>query len=128
MPETCSKHRRAYDSSGRSSAVTRGKGTAVQHVNAGDTAWMLTSAALVLFMTPGLALFYAGMVRGKNVLSTIMYSLIAMGVVTVLWALLGYTIAFGHDIGGVVGGLDFVGMRDVIGHVSPWAPRDSRGR
>jgi ammonium transporter, Amt family len=83
---------------------------------------MLTSAALVLFMTPGLALFYAGMVRGKNVLSTIMYSFVAMGVVTVLWALLGYTIAFGHDIGGVVGGLDFVAMRDVIGHVSPWAP------
>ncbi len=83
---------------------------------------MITSAALVLFMTPGLALFYGGMVRGKNVLSTIMYSLIAMGVVTVLWAMLGYTIAFGHDIGGVVGGLDFAGMRDVLGHVSPYAP------
>jgi Amt family ammonium transporter len=91
-------------------------------VNTGDTAWLLASSALVLFMTPGLALFYAGMVRSKNALSTIMYSFICMGVVAVLWGLLGYTLAFGSDIGGVIGGLDFAAMRNVYGQVSPWAP------
>jgi ammonium transporter, Amt family len=91
-------------------------------INSGDTAWMLASTALVLFMTPGLALFYGGMGRSKNVLSTIMYSFICMGVVTVLWGLLGYTLAFGSDIGGVIGGLDFAGMRNVYGSVSSWAP------
>jgi ammonium transporter, Amt family len=91
-------------------------------INTGDTAWLLASSALVLFMTPGLALFYAGMVRSKNALSTIMYSFICMGVVAVLWGLLGYTLAFGPDMGGVIGGLDFAGMRNVYGQVSPWAP------
>ena len=91
-------------------------------VNPGDTAWLLTSSAFVLFMTPGLALFYGGMVRAKNVLSTIMYSLICMGVVSLLWGLVGYTIAFGSDIGGVIGGPDFVGMQHVYGSVSQWAP------
>jgi ammonium transporter, Amt family len=91
-------------------------------VNAGDTGWMLISSALVLFMTPGLALFYGGMVRAKNVLSTIMYSFICMGVVTILWAMLGYTLAFGHDIWGLIGGLDFAAMRGVYGQVNPLAP------
>ena len=91
-------------------------------VNNGDTSWLLVSSALVLFMTPGLALFYGGMVRAKNVLSTIMYSFICMGVVTILWVLLGYTLAFGHDIGGVIGGLDFAAMRNVYGQVSSYAP------
>ena len=59
---------------------------------------------LVLFMTPGLALFYAGMVRRKNVLSTTMHSFFAMGLVTVIWALVGYTLAFGPDSGGIIGG------------------------
>ena len=94
-------------------------------VNSGDTAWMLASSALVLFMTPGLALFYGGMGRSKNVLSTIMYSVICMGVVTLLWGLVGYTMAFGSDIGGVIGGLDFVGMQHVYGTVSHWAPTRS---
>jgi len=92
------------------------------NVNPGDTSWLLASAALVLFMTPGLALFYGGMVRSKNVLSTIMYSVIAMGVVTILWALLGYTLAFGPDVGGVIGRLDFAGLRNVFGAVTPYAP------
>lgn len=91
-------------------------------VNTGDTAWMLASAALVLFMTPGLALFYGGMGRAKNVLSTIMYSVICMGIVSVLWGLLGYTLAFGSDIGGVIGGFDFVGMQNIYGTVSELAP------
>jgi Amt family ammonium transporter len=66
----------------------------------GDTAWMLTSAALVLFMLPGLALFYGGMVRSKNVLSTFMHSFVAMGIVGVQWVVIGYSLAFGPDIGG----------------------------
>ncbi|WP_136514224.1 ammonium transporter [Geomonas edaphica] len=73
-------------------------------LNTGDTAWMLVSAAMVLFMTPGLALFYGGMVRQKNVLSTMMHSLVAMGIVGVQWAIIGYSLAFGPDMGhGLVG-------------------------
>jgi len=68
--------------------------------NGADTAWVMVSAALVLFMIPGLALFYGGMVRSKNVLSTIMHSLVAMGIVGVQWVVIGYTLAFGDDIGG----------------------------
>lgn len=68
--------------------------------NGADTAWVLVSAALVLFMIPGLALFYGGMVRSKNVLSTIMHSLVAMGIVGVQWVVIGYTLAFGDDFGG----------------------------
>lgn len=67
----------------------------------GDTAWMLVSSALVLLMTPGLAFFYGGMVRSKSVLNMIMMSISAMGVVTVLWALYGYSIAFGDDVGNI---------------------------
>ena len=66
----------------------------------GDTAWMLTSAALVLLMTPGLAFFYGGMVRSKNVLNMIMMSVISMGIVTVLWVVYGFSMAFGDDVGG----------------------------
>ncbi len=69
-------------------------------LNTGDTAWMLVSAALVLFMIPGLAFFYGGMVRSKNVLSTIMHSFVAMGIVGVQWAVVGYSLSFGPDIGG----------------------------
>jgi ammonium transporter, Amt family len=65
--------------------------------SAGDNAWMLTSAALVLMMTgPGLALFYSGLVRRKNVLGTMMHSFVLMGVVTILWAVVGYSMAFGE--------------------------------
>ena len=66
-------------------------------VDKGDTAWLLISTALVMLMTPGLALFYGGMVRRKNVLGTIMQSFIALGVVSLQWALVGYTLAFGPD-------------------------------
>jgi len=68
--------------------------------NGADTAWMLMSAALVLFMVPGLALFYGGMVRSKNVLSTMMHSFVAMGIVGVQWVVVGYTLSFGDDMGG----------------------------
>lgn len=82
-------------------------------INSGDTAWMLAASALVLFMTPGLAFFYAGFVRSKNVLGTIMHSFIVMGLVGVLWVLVGYTLAFGPSQGGIIGNLDFIGLKDV---------------
>ncbi len=82
-------------------------------VDGADTAWILTSAALVMFMTPGLAFFYSGLVRSKNVLTTIMHCFVALGVVTIVWVVLGYTLAFGPDVGGVIGGLDFLGFKDV---------------
>ncbi len=83
-------------------------------INAGDTAWVLVSAALVLFMTPGLALFYGGMVRAKNVLAMLMQNFFAMGIVTVLWVLFGYTLAFGgFGNGGVIGNFDFIGLKDI---------------
>jgi ammonium transporter, Amt family len=72
-------------------------------LDSGDTAWMIVSSALVMLMVPGLALFYAGMVRRKNVLSTMMHSFIALGVITVQWVVIGYSIAFGDDIGGLLG-------------------------
>ena len=83
-------------------------------INTGDTAWVLISSALVLFMTPGLALFYGGMVRSKNVLAMLMQNFFAMGIVTVFWVLFGYSLAFG-DLGnaGWIGNLDFIGLKDV---------------
>jgi Amt family ammonium transporter len=72
-------------------------------IDAGNTAWLLVSTALVLIMMPGLALFYGGLVRTKNVLSTFMHTLVALGVVTIQWTLFGYSLAFGPDIGGVIG-------------------------
>ena len=82
-------------------------------INSGDTAWLLLSAALVMLMIPGLALFYGGMVRGKNVLSTLMMSFVLLGVITILWVLYGYSLSFGSDIGGIIGGLDFLGLSGV---------------
>lgn len=82
----------------------------------GDTAWMLISAALVLLMTPGLAFFYGGMVRVKSVLNMIMMSISAMGVVTVLWVLYGYSVAFGDDVGNFAGKpTDYFGLKGLIG-------------
>jgi Amt family ammonium transporter len=94
----------------------------VPQLNTGDTAWLLASAALVMFMTPGLAFFYGGLVRAKNVLGTMMQSFIALAVVTVLWVLIGYTLAFGPDKGGLIGGLDFIGLRDVGAAPIAYAP------
>lgn len=82
----------------------------------GDTAWMLASAALVLLMTPGLAFFYGGMVRAKSVLNMIMMSISAMGVVTVLWVLYGYSLAFGNDVSNLFGDpTQFFGLKGLIG-------------
>jgi len=85
----------------------------MQAINSGDTAFILISAALVMFMTPGLALFYGGMVRGKNVLSTLMHSFIALGVISILWVLIGFTLAFGPDKWGLIGGLNFIGLNGI---------------
>jgi Amt family ammonium transporter len=82
-------------------------------ISSGDTAWFLVSSALVLLMTPGLALFYGGMARRKNLLSTIMMSFAIMGLVGVLWALWGYSLSFGSDNGGFIGGLNFLGLMNV---------------
>src|SRR3989304_5469095 len=82
-------------------------------IDTGDTAWVLISTALVMLMTPGLALFYGGMVRRKNVLGTIMQSFIALGIMTVLWVLYGYSLSFGPDVGHFIGNLDWVGLKGV---------------
>src|SRR3954468_11555192 len=83
---------------GRPEAVPPGEA-----VNSGDTAWMLTASALVLLMTPGLSFFYGGMVSFRNVVSTMLQSVIALGVISLLWILVGFSLAFGNDIGHVVG-------------------------
>jgi ammonium transporter, Amt family len=82
-------------------------------MNQADTAFVLVSAALVMLMTPGLALFYGGMVRSKNVLNTIMENFIMLGLVGVIWALWGYSLAFGPDVGHFIGNLDWVGLAGV---------------
>jgi Amt family ammonium transporter len=87
----------------------------METINTGDTAWLIVSCALVLLMTPALALFYAGMVRRKNVLATIMHSLVAIPVLSLKWCLIGYTLAFGPSKFGLIGGLDFIGLRDLAG-------------
>ena len=81
--------------------------------NAGDTAWVLISAALVFIMTPGLALFYGGMVRSKNVLTTIMQSMFVLGLISVEWVILGYAMTFGTDVSGFIGSLDKIGLAGV---------------
>jgi len=88
-------------------------------ISSGDTAWILISSALVMLMTPGVALFYGGMVRRKNVLSTLMMSFAALGLVGLLWILFGYSLSFGTDTGGLIGRLDFIGLRGVGQEPSP---------
>jgi Amt family ammonium transporter len=82
-------------------------------ISSGDTAWVLTASALVLLMTPGLAFFYGGLVRKKNIVSTIMYSFVSIGLVGIVWVLWGYSLAFGSDIGGFIGNLEWFGLKDV---------------
>ncbi|MGH2533064.1 MAG: ammonium transporter [Thermomicrobiales bacterium] len=85
-------------------------------VNSGDTAWVLASSALVMLMTPALGFFYGGLVRRKNVLATLMHSFFILALISVQWALWGYSLAFGPDIGGgIIGGLDWIGLRGVGG-------------
>ncbi len=88
-------------------------------MNSGDTAFILVSTALVFFMTPGLALFYGGMVRRKNVLNTIMSSFFIVGLASVMWVLIGYTLSFGQDTGGIIGNFQWFGLNGVT-----WDPNE----
>jgi hypothetical protein len=98
-------------------------------IDSGDTAWVLMSSALVLLMTaPGLALFYGGMVRQKNALGTLMHSFIILALISVQWVLWGYSLAFGPDKGGIIGGLEWVGLRGVGRRPTPTTRRPSRIR
>jgi Amt family ammonium transporter len=91
-------------------------------LNSGDTAWVLASAALVLLMTPGLAFFYGGMVRSKSVLNMLMMNFIAIAVVSVLWMLYGFSLAFGNDaFGGLLGNLDYAGLTDGVAKLAGYA-------
>ena len=92
-------------------------------INAGDTSFMLISSALVMFMTPGLALFYGGMVRHKNILSTLVQSFICLGIVSIIWICYGYSMAFGPDIGSFIGNLDWAFLNGVS--LSPGPYTDS---
>jgi len=82
-------------------------------INSGDTAWLLVSTALVMLMTPALAFFYGGMVRRKNILSTLMMSFAILALVSILWIIYGYSISFGPDRGGIIGALDWIGLTGV---------------
>lgn len=90
-------------------------------INSGDTAWMLCSAALVLLMTPGLAYFYGGMIDTKNIISTMLQSFIAMGVISVLWIVVGFSLAFGEDIGGFIGNPATFFMFNGVLDGKPWS-------
>lgn len=85
----------------------------MNNVNIGDTSFMILSTVLVMLMTPALSLFYAGMVRRKNVLSTTAKSYAAMAIISVQWILIGYTLCFGKDIGGFIGNLQWLGLHGV---------------
>src|SRR6185437_3528552 len=100
-----------------------GHGEVGMHINAGDTAWMLTSTALVLFMMPGLALFYGGLVGAKFVVATMVQSFVAIDVVSLVWVIVGYSLAFGgNHWGGVIGSLQFVMLHDVNRTPNSYAP------
>ena len=82
-------------------------------INSGDTGFLIISAALVLLMTPGLAFFYGGMVRRKNVLNTMLSSFFIMGLASVMWVLIGYSLSFSGDLGGIIGDLKQIGLHGV---------------
>jgi len=92
-------------------------------ISSGDTAWMLVATAMVMVMTPGLALFYGGMVRSKNVLGTMMQSFMCLGIVSIIWVLYGYTLAFGPDKGGLIGGLNYLGFAGVGMEAGPYSDK-----
>src|SRR5512138_2763269 len=104
----------AAENTGAPAAAPAAVAAPASKIDKGDTAWMLTSTALVLMMTaPGLALFYGGMVRQKNALGTLMHSFIIAALISVQWMLWGYSLAFGPDKGGIIGGLEWIGLRGV---------------
>jgi Amt family ammonium transporter len=85
----------------------------MDQINLIDTVWVLISSALVMLMIPGLGFFYGGLVRQKNVLSTIMHSIVMLFIITLLWSLVGYSLAFGESLGGIIGSFEFFGLRGV---------------
>ncbi len=97
-------------------------GMSAAAINAGDTAWVLISTALVMFMTPGLAFFYGGLVRRKNVLSILMQCFMILCLISIQWVLFGYSLSFGPDRGGFIGGLDHVGLKGIGIAPLPYAP------
>ena len=113
----------ALATSARAEEAAEAAAAAAPKFDTGDTAWMLTSTALVLMMTiPGLFLFYGGLVRSKNVLSTIMHSFFCAALISVTWVIYGYSMAFGTSQGGLVGGMDFIGLHGILGTASAVAP------
>src|SRR5215218_6199923 len=88
-------------------------------INTGDTAWVIVATALVTMMTPALAFFYGGMVRRKNILSTLNLSIITMGLISIQWVLFGYTLAFGPSINGLIGGLSHLGLTGIGAEPNP---------
>ena len=90
-------------------------------MNSGDTSFMLVATALVMFMTPGLALFYGGLVRAKNALATMMQSFICLGLVSLVWVFYGYSLAFGPDVGGIIGSLKYIGLNGVTLQPGPYS-------
>jgi Amt family ammonium transporter len=96
-------------------------------VNAGDTAWVLASAALVMLMTPGLAFFYGGMVRSRSVLNMLMMNFITLAVVSVLWLLFGFSLSFSNDaFSGLLGNFDFAGLSNTVGQLAGFAADPSK--
>jgi len=92
-----------------------------EKMDTGDTAFMLIATAMVMLMTPGLALFYGGLVRSKNVLSTTMQSFLCLGLISIIWVLYGYSLAFGPDIGGFIGSLKYIGLKGVGLGIGPYS-------
>jgi Amt family ammonium transporter len=108
--------------------VSKERRLGMDSISAGDAAWLLVSSALVLVMTPALAFFYAGMVRKKNVLSTLNLSFVIIGLTSVQWVLYGYSLAFGSAIGGLIGGLEHLGFSGVGTSPSDYATGDGGNR
>ena len=95
-------------------------------LNSGDISWMLVSSALVMLMTPGLAFFYGGLVKRKNVLNTLMSSISIMGLASVLWVLIGFSLAFSGDVGGIIGNLKWSCLTAVGIEPGPFAPDNTQ--
>ena len=91
-------------------------------LDSGATAWILASTALVMLMTPGVGFFYGGLVRKKNFISMITLSFVAFALVSIQWVVLGYSLAFGTDVGGFIGNLDFLGLNGVGMEAGPYSP------
>ncbi|HUR25779.1 MAG TPA: ammonium transporter [Candidatus Thermoplasmatota archaeon] len=105
------------------SVVAQDAAASTSTLSAGDTAWLLTASALVMLMVPGLALFYGGMVRHKNILSTLLQCFLILALVSIQFAVIGYTLAFGPDVGGIIGGLDFAFLHGIgPNDAAPLAP------